>query len=50
MFNDYNGDYLSFKLDKSIKKVPIDMKAVYTDMSLWDVHRSQFPWLQFQDL
>lgn len=28
---------------------PYDMKGVYTDMSLWDVHRTQFPWLLFQD-
>ena len=26
------------------------MKAVYTDMSIWDVHRTQMPWLLFQDL
>lgn len=25
------------------------MQHVYTDMSLWDVHRSQMPWLLFQD-
>ena len=25
------------------------MKNVYTDMSLWDVHRSQMPWIQFHD-
>lgn len=25
------------------------MKNVYTDMSLWDVHRSQFPWILFHD-
>lgn len=25
------------------------MQHVYTDMSLWDVHRSQMPWLLFHD-
>ena len=25
------------------------MKHIYTDMSLWDVHRSQMPWLLFHD-
>lgn len=25
------------------------MGGVYTDMSLWDVHRSQMPWLLFHD-
>jgi putative alpha-1,2-mannosidase len=25
------------------------MSGVYTDMSLWDVHRTQFPWLLFHD-
>jgi putative alpha-1,2-mannosidase len=28
---------------------PKDITGVYTDMSLWDVHRTQFPWLLFQD-
>lgn len=26
------------------------MKAIYTDLSLWDVHRTQFPWILFHDL
>lgn len=26
------------------------MTHIYTDMSLWDVHRSQFPWLAFHDM
>jgi predicted alpha-1,2-mannosidase len=50
LFNDVNGEYLSFKNDGSVNLVPDNMRAVYTDMSLWDVHRSQFPWLLFQDL
>lgn len=25
------------------------MKHVYTDMSLWDVHRTQMPWILFHD-
>ncbi len=48
-FNDFNGDYLSFGLDGTISKVPSHMKNVYTDMSLWDVHRTEFPWILFQD-
>ncbi len=49
LFSDFNGDYPSFSLNGSISKKPSDMKGVYTDMSLWDVHRSQFPWILFQD-
>ena len=41
---------MSFKNDGSISLVPEDMQAVYTDMSIWDVHRTQMPWLLFQDL
>lgn len=26
------------------------MEAIYTDMSIWDVHRTQMPWLLFHDL
>lgn len=26
------------------------MKNVYTDMSLWDVHRTQMPWILFHDV
>lgn len=25
------------------------MKHVYTDMSLWDVHRTQMPWILLHD-
>jgi putative alpha-1,2-mannosidase len=50
LFNDANGDYLSFKNDFSVNTVPTDMKHVYTDMSLWDVHRTQMPWILFHDL
>lgn len=25
------------------------MKHIYTDMSLWDVHRTQMPWILFHD-
>lgn len=25
------------------------MKHVYTDMSIWDVHRTQMPWILFHD-
>lgn len=50
LFNDANGEYLSFRNDGSTERVPAGMNAVYTDMSLWDVHRTQMPWLLFQDL
>ena len=40
---------MSFRNDKSVDKMPENMKHVYTDMSLWDVHRSQMPWLLLQD-
>lgn len=49
LFSDFNGQYPSFSLKGTILTKPIDMKGVYTDMSLWDVHRTQFPWLLFQD-
>ncbi|CAM6005269.1 unnamed protein product [Sphagnum balticum] len=49
LFNDWNGEYMSFRNDGSTSRVPADMEAVYTDMSLWDVHRTQMPWLLFQD-
>ena len=49
IFNDFNGDYLSFANDGTILKKPSYMNAIYTDMSLWDVHRTQFPWILFQD-
>jgi len=41
---------MSFKNDGSVDTVPDDMKAVYTDMSIWDVHRTQMPWMLFHDL
>ena len=50
LFNDANRQYMSFANDGSVSVVPEDMKAVYTDMSLWDVHRTQMPWLLFHDL
>ena len=49
LFSDFNGEYPSFSLNGSVMTKPKDMNGVYTDMSLWDVHRSQFPWLLFQD-
>ena len=41
---------MSFKNDGTVSVVPEDMKAVYTDMSIWDVHRTQMPWMLFHDL
>ena len=41
---------MSFKNDGTVSTKPNNMKAVYTDMSLWDVHRTQMPWQLFQDL
>lgn len=49
LFNDFNREYPSFKNDGSVSIVPDDMENVYTDMSLWDVHRTQMPWLLLQD-
>lgn len=50
LFNDVNREYKSFRNDGSVSIVPSDMGGVYTDMSIWDVHRTQMPWLLFQDL
>lgn len=49
LFSDSNREYPSFQNDGSVSKVPDDMEGVYTDMSLWDVHRSQMPWILFHD-
>ena len=50
LFNDVNREYMSFKNDGSVSVVPSDMNAIYTDMSIWDVHRTQMPWILFHDL
>eukprot|EP01130_Rhizamoeba_saxonica_P016699 TRINITY_DN776_c0_g2_i2.p1 TRINITY_DN776_c0_g2~~TRINITY_DN776_c0_g2_i2.p1 ORF type:complete len:695 (+),score=149.93 TRINITY_DN776_c0_g2_i2:261-2345(+) len=47
IFDEY-GEYLGFdnmvhKLDKN------GPKNYYSDMSIWDVHRTQFPWLVLSD-
>lgn len=48
-FSDANGEYLGF--DNNTHKLSSDaingrvQQAFYTDMSIWDVHRTQFPLL-----
>ena len=49
---DENGDYLAFNSDATEGKVqrlggvPGDGRMhAYTDMSIWDIHRTQLPWL-----
>ncbi len=49
IFEDANGEYLSFKNDGSKLIKPSYMKHVYTDMSIWDVHRTQMPWILLHD-
>lgn len=41
-FNDVNGQYLGF--DGQVHTVP-QGRSWYSDMSIWDVHRTQFPLL-----
>eukprot|EP01125_Pyxidicula_operculata_P000675 TRINITY_DN10657_c0_g1_i1.p1 TRINITY_DN10657_c0_g1~~TRINITY_DN10657_c0_g1_i1.p1 ORF type:complete len:753 (+),score=147.90 TRINITY_DN10657_c0_g1_i1:14-2272(+) len=41
-YNEAGGFYKGF--DNSIHKTPAGQNY-YTDMSIWDVHRTQFPWL-----
>jgi len=43
IFSETGGYYKGF--DDKIHQIPSDMKYYYTDMSIWDVHRSEFPWL-----
>jgi putative alpha-1,2-mannosidase len=50
LFNDVNREYVSFKNDGSVSVVPDDMNAIYTDMSIWDVQRTQMPWTLFHNL
>jgi len=38
-----NGYYFGF--DKKVHPLLNGMKNYYTDMSIWDVHRTEFPWL-----
>eukprot|EP01113_Clastostelium_recurvatum_P026084 TRINITY_DN3130_c0_g1_i1.p1 TRINITY_DN3130_c0_g1~~TRINITY_DN3130_c0_g1_i1.p1 ORF type:complete len:774 (-),score=142.72 TRINITY_DN3130_c0_g1_i1:74-2395(-) len=42
-FSEYGGVYLGF--DNQVHKLTNGSLGYYTDMSIWDVHRSQFPWL-----
>eukprot|EP01094_Clydonella_sp_ATCC50884_P025779 TRINITY_DN6901_c0_g1_i1.p1 TRINITY_DN6901_c0_g1~~TRINITY_DN6901_c0_g1_i1.p1 ORF type:complete len:874 (+),score=275.10 TRINITY_DN6901_c0_g1_i1:129-2750(+) len=39
------GMYLGF--DSAVHKIPQDSSGYYSDMSIWDTHRTQFPWLAF---
>jgi putative alpha-1,2-mannosidase len=41
-FNDVNGQYLGF--DSQVHVMPAG-RSWYSDMSIWDVHRTQFPLL-----
>jgi putative alpha-1,2-mannosidase len=49
LFNDHNGEYASFANNGTVAVVPEWMNGVYTDMSLWDVHRTNMPWLLLHD-
>jgi predicted alpha-1,2-mannosidase len=49
IFDEHNGDYLSFGINTTIRRVgdvPEDLRHhAYTDMSIWDIHRTQLPFL-----
>ncbi|CAF4390834.1 unnamed protein product, partial [Didymodactylos carnosus] len=47
IWNDANGVYLGW--DGQIKVKPDHMDHVYTDMSIWDVFRTQFPFILLHD-
>ena len=42
---DEDGAYLSFNEGKSVLRVSDEADHAYTDMSIWDIHRTQLPWL-----
>ena len=47
---DENGDYMSFGSNSTLRTLqddPADQRLAhaFTDMSLWDIHRTQLPWL-----
>ncbi len=49
-YDDSNGEYLSFgsppsKVNKVGEASQDQRKHAYTDMSIWDIHRTQLPWL-----
>eukprot|EP00026_Physarum_polycephalum_P007181 Phypoly_transcript_07238.p1 GENE.Phypoly_transcript_07238~~Phypoly_transcript_07238.p1 ORF type:complete len:536 (+),score=94.37 Phypoly_transcript_07238:231-1610(+) len=43
IFSENGGNYLGF--DKNVHQVVSGQSNYYTDMSIWDVHRTQFPLL-----
>jgi putative alpha-1,2-mannosidase len=45
IWTEADGKYMGF--DHTVRDTPSHMKNVYTDLSIWDTHRSQFPWLLF---
>jgi putative alpha-1,2-mannosidase len=49
MYEDSNGEYMSFSSDSKVNKVGEGLsdrrRHAYTDMSIWDIHRTQLPWL-----
>lgn len=42
-FSESGGYYLGF--DKKVHQLPPSQWNYYTDMSIWDTHRTEFPWL-----
>lgn len=45
LFSEVGGYYLGF--DNKIHQLPSNQPHYYTDMSIWDVHRTEFPWIGF---
>uniref|UniRef100_A0A6B2KYI4 Glycoside hydrolase family 92 protein n=1 Tax=Arcella intermedia TaxID=1963864 RepID=A0A6B2KYI4_9EUKA len=45
IFSEPGGYYLGF--DNKVHQLSSDMTHYYTDMSIWDVYRTEFPWLVF---
>lgn len=45
LFSEVGGYYLGF--DNQVHLLPASQPKYYTDMSIWDTHRTQFPWLGF---
>lgn len=43
IFDETGGVYLGF--DNKVHQLGSDQKHYYTDMSIWDVHRTEFPFL-----
>src|SRR5690349_14380919 len=45
IFSEAGGNYLGF--DNKVHQLITNQSHYYTDMSIWDVHRTEFPWLAF---